>query len=125
MTFDFESKYSMDVFTKWGRERPNDIVACSLRNDFDGVDTILSSEPTLINAQWLETGLSPLMAAAGRGLSEMVVHLLMKDGIDLFIKDASGRDAFDYGVPFADITELLMRARLPSMHWTEPHITPV
>ena len=102
-----------------------DIVECALKNDFSAVDTILEDDPSLINAQRSDTGLTALMAASGRGLRRMVVHILAKEGIDLFIRDFEGQDAFDYAVLFPEVTELLMRKRLPKMRWSEPFIKPI
>ena len=47
-----------------------DIVWCALHNDFPGVDSILASDPSQINAQRADTGITALMAASGRCITK-------------------------------------------------------
>ncbi len=101
-----------------------DIVAFALSNNFEGVDKILKLEPEMINAQRIDSGVSALMAASGRGLHRMVDHLLAKEGVDLYLKDNAGRDAFDHAILFPQVVERLMRARHPGSY-SGPDLTPI
>ena len=102
-----------------------DIVHYALRNDFKGVDRILSYDPSQINAQREDSGLTALMAASGRGLDRMVAHLLAKPDIDTMITDDFGKDALLHGRPFPQVVQQIMRHRHPNMKWQEPNIRPV
>ncbi len=105
---------------------PNsDIVECALRNDFDGVDKALQSNPGNINTQKMTTGITALMAASGSGLHGMVDHLLLKPGIDLDLRDGFGKDALDHARLFPNIVKKIMIARTPGRKWKEPNIGPV
>ncbi len=99
-----------------------DIVECALRNDFKGVDLALQADPSHINAQRAQTGITALMGASGRGLEQMVVHLLSKDGIDTTIADDFRRTAFDHARPFPAVVAALMRHHYPDKKWSEPGI---
>lgn len=102
-----------------------DIIECALQNDFGGVDTALKRDRRLINARRTGSGITPLMAASGRGLGRMVQHLLNKDGLDLGIVDAFGKSAFDHGRLYPTIVTALVRHEHPEMDWKEPGIFPL
>ena len=102
-----------------------DIIECTLRNDFRGVDKALARDPDAINAQRTDSGITPLMAASGRGLERMASHLLSKEGIDLSIADDFGRDAFEHARLFPEIVALLVNHAYPKMRWKEPGLFPV
>lgn len=103
----------------------DDIVSCALRNDFRGVDRELARNPDAIRNQWIESGITALMAASGRGLERMVQHLLAKDGIDFDQQDNSGKTAFDHARPHPKIVRLIMSAKHPGRKWSEPGVFPV
>lgn len=97
------------------------IIACVLANDFEAVDAILAAHPDRINAQWGGNGVTPLMAATGRGLTDMAAYLLSKEGIDLSIRDNSGRIALDYSLIFPEIQEKIIQAMYGHLrNWREP-----
>ena len=97
-----------------------DIVAYALNNNFDGVDAVLASDPEMINARKEESGITALMAASGRGLEEMVNHLLSKPGIEYDLVDDKGRTALNHAVLFPEIVAKIMMARLPNVKWSAP-----
>jgi len=99
---------------------PGDIVAYALNNNFDGVDKVLASDPEMINARKEESGITALMAASGRGLEDMVDHLLKKTGIDYDLIDDKGRSALNHAVLFPEIVSKIMVARLPNIKWGKP-----
>lgn len=101
------------------------IIAAVLDNSIWRVDDLLEKNPALINAYHETTGVSPLMAAAGRGLERMAAHLLTKPGIDLEMRDFQGLSALDHGRIYPKIVGRIMRARFPGMVWKEPNIAPV
>ena len=102
-----------------------DIVLCALNNDFPGVDRILSYDNTQINAQKAESGVTALMAASGRGLDRMVLHLLSKEGVDTSVVDHFGKDALGHGRLFPRVVGLIMEHRNPGLKWSEPDFRPV
>ncbi len=101
-----------------------DIIECALNNDFGGVDRELKREPRSINAQRTGSGITATMAASGRGLEEMVVHLLSKDGVDITIVDDLGKNAFDHARPFPKIVSALVLHKHPNLQWKEPGLFP-
>lgn len=101
------------------------IIAAVLSNELASVDFLLERNPALINAYHETTGVSPLMAAAGRGLERMAAHLLTKPGIDLEMRDFQGLSAVEHGRIYPKIVSMIMSARFPGMVWKEPKIAPV
>lgn len=102
-----------------------DIIECALQNDFGGVDAVLENDSRLINARRTGTGITPLIAASGRGLDRMVLHLLSKEGVEIKIADEFGKNAFDHGRLFPNVVSALVRHSHPDMRWQEPGIFPV
>lgn len=102
-----------------------DIIDCALRNDFFGVDSALERNPKAINSQHKDSGITALMAASGRGLDGMVLHLLKKPEIDLTIVDNTGRSAFDHAMLFPEIIGYLASSMKPTGRWKEPQLGPV
>jgi len=101
-----------------------DIIECALNNDFEGVERALQRDPSDINAQRSDNGITALMGASGRGLDRMVVHLLGKDGIDVKLVDDRGRNAFDHARVFPRIVAILMEHAYPDLAWKEPPPSP-
>jgi len=126
MTAKPKNKVMSDYGTTSGGNQ-GDIVACALRNDFGGVDSILAADPAQINAQRSDTGITAIMAASGRGLERMVAHLLSKDDIDTTLRDDFGKDALLHARPFPTVIARIMEHRNPGMtrRWSEPDIRPV
>ena len=102
-----------------------DIIECALTNNFDGVNEALAKDPSQINAQRIGSGITPIMAASGRGLTRMVEHLLSQDGIDIALIDDFGRNVFDHGRPFPEIITLLVQHSHPQLSWKEPGLFPI
>ncbi|AXX97820.1 ankyrin repeat domain-containing protein [Profundibacter amoris] len=94
------------------------IFRCIMNNDIQGVDACLTLESREINRSHPETGITPLMLAAGQNLEFMVSHLLLKNHVDLFVKDVFGRSALDHARLNPRIVKLLLdgktRRRNPS-----------
>lgn len=97
-----------------------DIIEAAMKNDFKAVDEALKHDPDAINAQRPGTLITPLIGAAGRGLERMVGHLLSKDNVDVSIKDAFGKSAFDHGRLFPEIVGKLVLHKYPDLQWQEP-----
>lgn len=102
-----------------------DIIECALKNDFRGVNRALERDHRLINARRTGSDITPLMAASGRGLNRMVLHLLSKEGVDLRIVDEFGKSAFDHGRLFPSIVSALVKHQHPDLRWNEPEIFPL
>lgn len=99
-----------------------DIIECALSNDFRGVDDALEVDRRLINARRAGSGITPLMAASGRGLNKMVDHLLSKEGVDIRVIDEFGKSAFDHGRLFPNVVSSLVKHAHPNLRWGEPKI---
>lgn len=102
-----------------------DIVTFAMENNFGAVDAVLANQSEQINAQREGSGITALMAASGRGMERMVVHLLSKPGIDTTIVDETGRTALDHGRIFPGVVAKIMKHRNPGMKWSEPEIRPI
>lgn len=98
----------------------HDIIECAARNDFDGVNAALESNPECINMQRAGIEVSALMVAAGFGLERMVEHLLNQPGADFSLRDSFGMNAIEHGRAFPNVVRILLSSEHPGHVWGGP-----
>lgn len=94
------------------------IIKRMLAKDFAGVAAALEEKQESINDRLSNNGVTPLMIAAGWGMTEMVDFLLSRDGLDLSMRDFNGRTAAEHARPHPDILVKITSAMFPN--WREP-----
>lgn len=109
-----EIKNASDEKVNRGNLKPSlenlefDIVDYVIAEDLFAIDSILGNDAAKVNFRRNGTGLTPLMAASGCGLVEVVGYLMSQPGIDIYAVDGSGRSALDHGRLFPEVMRVLL-----------------
>lgn len=91
------------------------IIDAAASKDFAGVDKALAANPDAIHYQDSNTGVTALHIAAADGHLSLTEYLLSKPGVDVTIRDWSGRDALDLaiGIGHAKIIDAISKKLYP------------
>ena len=97
------------------------IIEAAISNDLDTVFHILGSNPEAVNEQ-NSYGVSPLMAAAGRGHLRTVKVLASSPDVSWHLVDDIGRTALDYAYYHTEILEYLVSVQFGSIDLSRPEV---
>ena len=95
------------------------IVEIVLSGNIEALREVLEDEPARINEVCPTYKITPIIAAAGRGMPRATKIILATDGVDLSAIDALGRTAFDHASLFPDILPMLLEHKRQGRRWYE------